>query len=70
MIVSHDQRLRDIADRVLWLEDGAFREMAGMAVDPVCGMQVERTGPSLVVNGTTYWFCADGCRNEFEVGTA
>ncbi|MES2210608.1 MAG: ATP-binding cassette domain-containing protein [Chloroflexota bacterium] len=26
VIVSHDQRIRDIADRVLWLEDGAFRD--------------------------------------------
>ncbi len=24
VIVSHDQRIRDIADRVLWLEDGRF----------------------------------------------
>jgi ABC-type lipoprotein export system ATPase subunit len=26
VIVSHDQRIRDIADRVLWLEDGEFAE--------------------------------------------
>ena len=25
LIVSHDQRIRDIADRVLWLEDGKFK---------------------------------------------
>jgi putative ABC transport system ATP-binding protein len=24
VIVSHDQRIKDIADRVLWLEDGQF----------------------------------------------
>jgi putative ABC transport system ATP-binding protein len=28
IIVSHDQRIKDIADRVLWLEDGQFKEMA------------------------------------------
>lgn len=70
VIVSHDQRLREIADRILWLEDGAFREMAAMATDPVCGMQVERTGPSLVVDGTTYWFCANGCRDEYAASIA
>ena len=26
IIVSHDERIRDIADRVLWLEDGSFNE--------------------------------------------
>jgi putative ABC transport system ATP-binding protein len=31
--VSHDLRIRDLADRVLWLEDGEFRELeAGMAL--------------------------------------
>ena len=25
VIVSHDQRIKDIADRVLWLEDGEFK---------------------------------------------
>jgi putative ABC transport system ATP-binding protein len=27
VIVSHDQRIQDIADRVLWLEDGRFQEV-------------------------------------------
>ena len=70
VIVSHDERLRDIADRVLWLEDGAFRELASRAVDPVCGMPVERTGPQLTVDGVTYWFCAAGCRDEFAAAHA
>ncbi|HET7488883.1 MAG TPA: ABC transporter ATP-binding protein [Acidimicrobiales bacterium] len=34
VIVSHDDRLRDIADRVLWLEDGEFRQLSP-APDPV-----------------------------------
>ncbi|MBI3361457.1 MAG: ABC transporter ATP-binding protein, partial [Chloroflexi bacterium] len=42
VIVSHDQRIKDIADSVLWLEDGQFKEMVTMATDPVCGMAVER----------------------------
>ena len=70
VIVSHDERLRDIADRVLWLEDGRFREIGGRAVDPVCGMPVERTGPTVTIDGTTYWFCASGCRDDFLVVSA
>lgn len=65
VIVSHDERLREVADRVLWLEDGAFREVAAMTIDPVCGMAVEPTGPCLDWQGRTVWFCSDGCRREF-----
>ena len=66
VIVSHDQRIRDIADRVLWLEDGEFKEMVTMAVDPVCGMSVERERAiSLQWHEQTYFFCAIGCREEF-----
>jgi putative ABC transport system ATP-binding protein len=66
LIVSHDERLKEIADRVLWLEDGEFREIAAMATDPVCGMAVE-TGdnPHLTDDGTTWWFCSAHCRDEF-----
>jgi putative ABC transport system ATP-binding protein len=66
VIVSHDQRLREVADRILWLEDGVFQELAIMAVDPVCGMPVSRSGPSVQVDGATLWFCANGCRDEYE----
>ena len=66
VIVSHDQRIKDIADRVLWLEDGQFKEPVIMAVDPVCGMNVERSNAlSTVWNGETFYFCARGCRDEF-----
>lgn len=34
VIVSHDNRIRDIADRILWLEDGKFKELAKMEADP------------------------------------
>ena len=81
VIVSHDQRIKDIADRVLWLEDGQFKEMvatlapalargasAGVATDPVCGMTVERekVAATLAFDGVTYYFCSKGCRAEFE----
>ena len=66
VIVSHDQRIRDIADRVLWLEDGVFKDMVTMATDPVCGMAVERERTvSAKRDGETYWFCSRGCREEF-----
>ncbi len=66
VIVSHDQRIQDIADRVLWLEDGEFKEMVTMAVDPVCGMSVQREKAIRVEwEGTEYFFCARGCRDEF-----
>jgi putative ABC transport system ATP-binding protein len=65
VIVSHDDRLREIADRVLWLEDGRFRQVAAMAVDPVCGMSVEPTGAHLERHGKALWFCSEGCKREF-----
>lgn len=66
VIVSHDQRIRDIADRVLWLEDGAFKDMVTMATDPVCGMAVEHErAVSALRDGETFFFCSRGCREEF-----
>ena len=66
VIVSHDQRIKDIADRVLWLEDGQFKEMITMAIDPVCGMSIEQEKAIAVEwNGQMFYFCATGCRDEF-----
>jgi putative ABC transport system ATP-binding protein len=66
VIVSHDDRLRQVADRVLWLEDGTFRELKGMVTDPVCGMAVEPAGnPTTTVDGTSWWFCSTHCHDEF-----
>lgn len=67
VVVSHDERLREIADRTLWLEDGAFREFDTMVVDPVCTMTVHPsdTTPHYQHNGMTYWFCSPTCRNDF-----
>lgn len=68
VIVSHDQRIKDIADRVLWLEDGQFKEMISLAADPVCGMTVERekAPAAMEFEGSMYYFCAKGCRDEFQ----
>ena len=66
VIVSHDDRLRQVADRVLWLEDGTFRELTAMVADPVCGMAVEPSGnPTTTVDGATWWFCSTHCHDEF-----
>lgn len=40
--------------------------MAETAIDPVCGMSVDpATALSAEVDGTTYYFCAAGCRKAF-----
>lgn len=70
VIVSHDARIKDIADRVLWLEDGQFKDMVTMHTDPVCGMAVEQeraeAGGMLAEHDhQTYYFCSKGCRDEF-----
>ena len=39
-----------------------------MAKDPVCGMQVdeEKAAATSVYEGTTYYFCAPGCKTTFD----
>jgi YHS domain-containing protein len=39
-----------------------------MAKDPVCGMQVDekKAAATAVHQGTTYYFCAPGCKTTFE----
>ena len=67
VVVSHDQRIREVADRVMWLEDGRIKDIGGLFRDPVCEMSVEAArAVSLEWNGETYHFCANGCRREFE----
>lgn len=69
VIVSHDERIKDIADRVLWLEDGQFKDIVAMAIDPVCGMSVERERAiSATIGQETLYFCSRGCRDEFLAG--
>ncbi|MCL7383100.1 MAG: YHS domain-containing protein [Thaumarchaeota archaeon] len=36
------------------------------AVDPVCGMEIERGKISTTYEGATYYFCSEECRREFE----
>ena len=67
VIVSHDERLREIADRVLWLEDGRFKALQALVRDPSCGMLVDpgRAPASHELDGRRLFFCSRGCREEF-----
>jgi putative ABC transport system ATP-binding protein len=71
LMVSHDARLEDVADRVLWLEDGTFKDLERMTTDPVCGMAVaDGQGAHYRVDGVTWWFCSPECREEFVTAPA
>lgn len=39
-----------------------------MAIDPVCGMQVDERNPAATTEyeGVTYYFCSPACREQFE----
>ena len=67
VIVSHDERLREIADRVLWLEDGRFKTLQALVRDPTCGMLVDpqEAPASLEAEGERLFFCSAGCQGEF-----
>ncbi len=67
IVVSHDHRIRELADRVLWLEDGQLKELE-VYRDPVCGMEIDpgRARAALAHDGKTYYFCAEGCRRLFQ----
>lgn len=71
LIVTHDPRVEDVCDRLLWLEDGALRSRApaahDWARDPVCGMRVDRreAAETSAHRGTRYFFCSRRCRERF-----
>ena len=45
LLLTHAPRVEDVADRILWLKDGALRdrkrEEPTWVTDPVCGMCVD-----------------------------
>lgn len=71
IIVSHDERIKDIADRVLWIEDGQIHtappEPEVTVIDPVCGMKVDAkyTPFSSTFEGKVYKFCSEDCQQRF-----
>jgi putative ABC transport system ATP-binding protein len=72
VVVSHDQRIREVADRVLWLEDGRIKDIGSLVRDPVCGMSVEEQNAAATLEhaGQTYYFCSRGCSWEFQESPA
>ncbi len=69
IIATHDLRIKDVADRVLWLEDGKLdvRWSKVDMIDPVCLMPVDRD-TRLVAEYRTkkFYFCDLSCKEEFE----
>jgi putative ABC transport system ATP-binding protein len=69
VIVSHDHRTREVASRIVWLEDGTFRSDVVTDRDPVCNRVVEVEGaPQAAFVGRSYYFCSDQCLRLFEAG--
>jgi putative ABC transport system ATP-binding protein len=72
ILVTHDPRVEDVADRVLWLEDGALRdrktEPHSWVRDPVCGMRVDEWTAQRTTEhrGRRYVFCTRRCQERFE----
>jgi putative ABC transport system ATP-binding protein len=72
IIVTHDPRVEDVADRILWLEDGALRdrkaEQHSWVRDPVCGMRVDEWTAEVTTtyNGHRHVFCTQRCLERFE----
>lgn len=67
VVVSHDQRLIEIADRVLWMEDGQIKRTEELVTDPNCGTNVEEKAstPQLSYRGKIFYFCSSECKREF-----
>lgn len=72
LMVTHDPRVEEIADRILWLEDGSLRdrksEQHSWARDPVCGMRVDEWTATVFTEyeGRKIVFCSNRCLNRFE----
>lgn len=71
VIVTHDVRVEEVADQILWLEDGALRERSRdshyWVQDPVCGMRVDEWTAMNVRehDGRKYVFCSYRCLERF-----
>ena len=71
ILVTHDPRVEEIADRILWLEDGALRdrraERHSWVRCPVCGMRVDEWTARHVAEyeGRRIVFCSQRCRERY-----
>lgn len=72
VIVTHDDRIADVADDVYWLEDGRLTDDrpvgVKLATDPVCGMtiNIERAAGHRTVGDHGYHLCSDLCLDRFD----
>jgi len=72
VLVTHDPRVEDVADRILWLEDGEFRdrktEQHAWVRDPVCGMRVDEWTAEVtsIHDSRRYVFCSKRCLERFK----
>ena len=72
VLVTHDQRVADVADRILWLEDGALNDRKiderSWVTDPVCGMSVDEWTATLFAEyqAERYAFCSRRCLERFQ----
>lgn len=72
VMVTHDPRVEDIADRILWLEDGKLvdrkSEQHAWTRDPVCGMRVDEWTAKYVTDfkARHYAFCSERCKMRFD----
>ena len=71
ILVTHDPRVEDVADRILWLEDGALRdrrsEKHAWVHCPVCNMRVDEWTATLHMDyeGRRFVFCSLRCQERF-----
>lgn len=71
LIVTHDRRVEDVADRILWLEDGQLRDRKLDAHewvrDPVCNMAIDSWTSEIFIDRDEerYHFCSQRCQERF-----
>lgn len=72
ILVTHDPRVEEIADRILWLEDGALHDLKAeehaWVRDPVCGMRVDEWTANTYSDymDKRYTFCSQRCKERFD----
>jgi putative ABC transport system ATP-binding protein len=72
VIVTHDPRVEEIANRILWLDDGKLHdrktEEHSWVRDPVCGMKVDEWTATIFskYKDIRYAFCSERCKERFD----
>jgi YHS domain-containing protein len=62
-----ESKLLAFTEAYLHIDRGDDDALDETAVDPVCGMRVDRQAPAAMLDykGHTYYFCAEECRRQF-----